>query len=267
MDSLLAVEIRNVLARRVGDKLPATLAFDHPSVGALTRLCSSGSAPPARAPPPRSTASAPARARSRSSACRSGSPAAADDLDRYWELLLAARPVASRGPRRSVGPRRDLPGRRRRPRAHQRPPGLVHARPVRLRRARSSASPTPRPGRSIRSSASCSRWAGRPSRTPASPSTASATRAPACTSASRRRTGAPAMQGTESSPYDLTGSDPVVRRRPRGVRARPARPGDDREHGVFVVAGGDAPRGARRCRPATATGAGRRREPPARRRR
>jgi acyl carrier protein len=37
LDSLMAVEIRNVLASDVGAPLPATLAFDYPTVAALAR--------------------------------------------------------------------------------------------------------------------------------------------------------------------------------------------------------------------------------------
>jgi polyketide synthase 12/myxalamid-type polyketide synthase MxaB len=36
VDSLMAVELRNALARAVGRKLPATLLFDYPNVAALT---------------------------------------------------------------------------------------------------------------------------------------------------------------------------------------------------------------------------------------
>jgi acyl transferase domain-containing protein/NADPH:quinone reductase-like Zn-dependent oxidoreductase len=35
LDSLMAVELRNVLTRSLGESLPATLLFDHPSLGAL----------------------------------------------------------------------------------------------------------------------------------------------------------------------------------------------------------------------------------------
>ncbi|NPC86935.1 hypothetical protein HPC49_53230, partial [Pyxidicoccus fallax] len=37
LDSLMAVELRNALGRRVGASLPATLAFDYPTVDALTQ--------------------------------------------------------------------------------------------------------------------------------------------------------------------------------------------------------------------------------------
>ncbi|MCX4246643.1 type I polyketide synthase [Paraliomyxa miuraensis] len=40
LDSLMAVELRNALARRIGASLPATLAFDHPTVVALAERLS-----------------------------------------------------------------------------------------------------------------------------------------------------------------------------------------------------------------------------------
>ena len=36
LDSLMAVELRNALAQRLDRTLPATLAFDHPTIAALT---------------------------------------------------------------------------------------------------------------------------------------------------------------------------------------------------------------------------------------
>ena len=38
LDSLMAVELRNVLTRSLGTSLPATLLFDHPSLDALDHL-------------------------------------------------------------------------------------------------------------------------------------------------------------------------------------------------------------------------------------
>lgn len=38
LDSLMAVELRNALARSIGQSLPATLLFDHPSLDALTNF-------------------------------------------------------------------------------------------------------------------------------------------------------------------------------------------------------------------------------------
>src|SRR5262249_49890896 len=37
LDSLMAVELRSALGKRVGKALPATMAFDYPTVSALTR--------------------------------------------------------------------------------------------------------------------------------------------------------------------------------------------------------------------------------------
>ncbi|WP_437515469.1 SDR family NAD(P)-dependent oxidoreductase [Sorangium sp. So ce1099] len=57
LDSLMAVELRRSLGERVGASLPATLAFDHPTVDALTRwlldevlVVAEPAAAPARAP-------------------------------------------------------------------------------------------------------------------------------------------------------------------------------------------------------------------------
>ncbi len=71
LDSLIAVELRNALGQRVGVTLPATLAFDHPTVDAITHwlladilaVSEPGSSSRARcrtkaAPPPDSVAAA-----------------------------------------------------------------------------------------------------------------------------------------------------------------------------------------------------------------
>jgi acyl carrier protein len=42
LDSLMAVELRNLLGKSVGQSLPATLTFDHPTVEALVEHLASG---------------------------------------------------------------------------------------------------------------------------------------------------------------------------------------------------------------------------------
>jgi acyl carrier protein len=49
MDSLMAVELRNLLSRQVGRALPATIVFEYPTVAALAAFLDSFLFPVARA--------------------------------------------------------------------------------------------------------------------------------------------------------------------------------------------------------------------------
>jgi acyl transferase domain-containing protein/aryl carrier-like protein len=96
MDSLLAVELRNVLSKRVGERLPATVAFDHPSVQALAtmllqRLAPAVEALPAPSSRPR-TGTGPVAIAVIGMACRF--PGGGDDPESYWRLLERGAPVA-----------------------------------------------------------------------------------------------------------------------------------------------------------------------------
>jgi acyl transferase domain-containing protein/acyl-CoA synthetase (AMP-forming)/AMP-acid ligase II/acyl carrier protein len=98
MDSLLAIELRNTLSKRLGERLPATVAFDHPSIGALAaelwrRIGGTDETAPPAVP------STPARPVDRREAvaivgmaCRF--PGGANDPQRYWSVLEAGSPVA-----------------------------------------------------------------------------------------------------------------------------------------------------------------------------
>jgi acyl transferase domain-containing protein/acyl carrier protein len=96
LDSLLAVELRNVLSARLGERLPATVAFDHPSVKALADLLVQRAGAAASAP-------APAPAAARRSTTTGGVavvgmafrfPGGGDDARSYWELLERGTSVA-----------------------------------------------------------------------------------------------------------------------------------------------------------------------------
>jgi acyl transferase domain-containing protein len=93
LDSLLAVELRNTLAKALGAPLPATLLFDHPTIDALTAhlldLLGSPAAAPAGAPPPPAPAGA---------AAPPGLVGATEELsDEEVERRLAARAGRSGG--------------------------------------------------------------------------------------------------------------------------------------------------------------------------
>ncbi|MFT4623579.1 MAG: acyl transferase domain-containing protein/NADPH:quinone reductase-like Zn-dependent oxidoreductase, partial [Myxococcota bacterium] len=87
LDSLVAIELRNALAELVGRPLPASLAFDHPTVGALV----------AHLTEPRSAAARPAESRHKGDdsiaiigmACRF--PGGSTSPEAYWELLVEGR--------------------------------------------------------------------------------------------------------------------------------------------------------------------------------
>ncbi|MEM9455613.1 MAG: SDR family NAD(P)-dependent oxidoreductase [Myxococcota bacterium] len=89
LDSLMAVELRDALAGIVGQPLPATLVFDHPSIARLSRYLAQRLEPSTPEP-----ASLPPRAepRERDDAiavvgmdCRF--PGGVEGLEAYWELL------------------------------------------------------------------------------------------------------------------------------------------------------------------------------------
>ncbi|MBI5509925.1 MAG: thioester reductase domain-containing protein [Deltaproteobacteria bacterium] len=101
MDSLLAVELRDVLRRSVGRKLPATLAFDYPSIVAIARflddeLFAAAAAVEVVAP---GVVAAPGAASAGAEptalvgvACRF--PGGADDPEIFWDLLQGGRDLA-----------------------------------------------------------------------------------------------------------------------------------------------------------------------------
>ncbi|WP_269749936.1 type I polyketide synthase [Polyangium fumosum] len=88
LDSMMAVELRNALAARVGRTLPATLVFDHPTVEALARYLL-GQLQPAES----KSAAAPAAVSVSTEepiaivgiGCRY--PGGVKDLDSFWRLL------------------------------------------------------------------------------------------------------------------------------------------------------------------------------------
>jgi polyketide synthase 12 len=95
MDSLLAVEVRNVLSRRTGERLPATVAFDHPTVEALAAMIlGKVAAAPAAEPSARATARTPGAGPIAVVGLSCRFPGGGDDAESYWRLLEAGQPVA-----------------------------------------------------------------------------------------------------------------------------------------------------------------------------
>ncbi|MDC3955567.1 type I polyketide synthase [Polyangium jinanense] len=88
LNSLMAVELRNALSKRIGKPLPATLVFDYPTVGALARyLLEMTRAPAARvvAAPPKATARPEEPIAIIGFGCRY--PGGVHDGETFWRLL------------------------------------------------------------------------------------------------------------------------------------------------------------------------------------
>jgi acyl carrier protein len=88
LDSLLAVELRNVFASAFGRPLPATLLFDHPTIDALTDHLISEVLGPSSTPP---AAEAPAQAVGKARGGAAMVDSIQDLTDEEVERQLAAR--------------------------------------------------------------------------------------------------------------------------------------------------------------------------------
>ncbi|MCY1057570.1 non-ribosomal peptide synthetase/type I polyketide synthase [Nannocystis sp. SCPEA4] len=102
LDSLMAVDLRNRLGERARLTLPATLAFDHPTAGAIARFLLAGLALslPTAAPPP-ATPSLPLPEDAIAvigMACRF--PGGVDEPDALWSLLAQGRDAITDVPAR-----------------------------------------------------------------------------------------------------------------------------------------------------------------------
>jgi acyl transferase domain-containing protein/NADPH:quinone reductase-like Zn-dependent oxidoreductase/short-subunit dehydrogenase/acyl carrier protein len=90
LDSLLSVELRNVLATALGCELPSTLVFDHPTVSALVLRLSHDGVANATEPAARSASAEPIAIVGL--ACRLPG---ADDPEAFWSLLRDGRQAIS----------------------------------------------------------------------------------------------------------------------------------------------------------------------------